>query len=151
MKHKINAAGQNSATFVLAVSLPLVAVLFFYVFPDLAVISRARLQLVLIGYCVGLLGFFSGVRFGALVNGSGFSSAWIVPFAAGPVFGIAVLLMPFSLALAVLAAGFGAHGAWDSWAAFRGRLPAGYSARRIVSTIVTCLLLIVIFIIDGLQ
>lgn len=140
---------EKNSFFALVVCAPLLVVLILFLLPDLAIISRAKIQIVLVGYCVGLLGFFAGTRFGALINGTGSQTAWIIPFIAGPIVGVGVLLLPFSLALAVLIAAFGGHGAWDSWASFNGKLPKEYWARRTLLTWMICLILIAIFVIEG--
>ncbi|MCF6327231.1 MAG: DUF3429 domain-containing protein [Devosiaceae bacterium] len=151
MKSKIFAGSETTAVFVMAFSLPVFLALVFFVFPGLAIIGQEKLQIALVGYCVVLLSFFAGTRYGALLNGIEAQTGWLVPFALGPVLAIAILLMPFSLALAVLIAGFGGHGAWDSWAAFKGKLPKDYSTRRILLTATICLMLITILIVSGLQ
>ena len=141
---------EKNSFFALAICAPLIAALIFFLLPDLAIISVAKLEIAVVGYCVALLGFFAGTRFGDLINGMGAQTAWIIPFLAGPIVGLAILLLPFSLSLAVLIAAFGGHGAWDSWASFNGKLPKEYWARRTLLTWMICLILIAIFVIDGM-
>jgi len=151
MKSRFFAGSETTAVFVMAFALPVFLALAFFVFPDLNIVGQEKLQIVLVGYCVALLSFFAGTRFGALLNGNEAQTGWILPFALGPVLAISILFMPFTLALAVLIAGFGGHGAWDSWAAFQGKLPKDYSTRRILLTAIICLMLIAILILNGLQ
>ncbi len=158
---------KGSPWFLLAVCLPLFAGLALFWLGPGGVVSEQRLQTALVGYAVAVLGFFAGTRYGILVgearfyareNAAGtarhpFAGAlrfpWLVPFLAGPLLGLGILLMPFVLALAVLSVAFGAFGAWDAWAAFRGRLPPGYARQRAAMTWVICLALIAIFVIEG--
>jgi len=151
MKSKIFVGSETTAVFIIAVSLPIFVALLFFVRPELAIIEQEKLQIALVGYCVALLAFFAGARFGTLLNGTTAKTAWILPFFLGPVLVIAILLMPFPLDLAMLIAGFGGHGAWDSWAAFEGKLPKDYSKRRILLTSIICVMLIAILILNGMQ
>ncbi len=137
--------------FALAICLPLVLGGIFFVFPQLSIFSAAKLETIFVGYGTVLLGFFSGIRFGTKLNTNRSGKVWMVPFLAGPFLGLIVLGVPFSLALAILAVGFGAQGAWDSLAAFRGNLPNRYTAMRTTTTWLICALLILVFILDGMN
>lgn len=137
--------------FALATCLPLVLGAFFFVFPQFSFFTVSKLEIIFVGYGIVLLGFFSGIRFGARLNVNRSGKVWIIPFLAGPFLGLVVLSVPFSLALAMLAVGFGAHGAWDSLAAFRGNLPNRYTAMRTTTTWLMCALLILVFVLDGVS
>ena len=149
MRQKIFAGSKSPAVFVLIFAAPVFVLFLLFVFPDLAVIGPEKLQTLLVGYCIVLLGFFTGTRYGVLLRGTEAQTAWILPFIFGPVLAIIILLMPFSLALAVLIVVFGGHGAWDSWVAFKGGLPRDYSTRRSFLTILVCFILIAILIVNG--
>jgi len=146
MKQKIAGSIETPAFYVLAVCLPLIMALLLILTGDINTISGQKFQIALVGYSVALLSFFAGTRFGILLNGSSAKKVWLIPFLVGPIFGIGILLLTFPLSVAVLAAAFGAHGAWDSWAAFKGKLPKQYASRRMLATIFISLLLIVILI-----
>lgn len=136
--------------FVFSICLPLIIGLFFFVFPQYSPFNLPRLEMVFVGYAAVLLAFISGIRFGTNLLKTSLNRIWLVPFASGPLLGLFVLVVPFSLALPTLAVGFGAHGAWDAWGAFRGELPSKYSAMRTASTWLICTLLILVFVLDGL-
>ncbi len=137
--------------FALMLVSPLVLALIFFTLPEYSPIAPLKLQIVFLGYCVGLLSFFAGTRYGIYLNQKRPGNAWILPLIMGPFLGLFVLLLPFSLGLAILIAGFGAHGAWDSWGSFHGRLPDDYSASRMVATWIICAILICVFILTGIQ
>ncbi|MCF6301618.1 MAG: DUF3429 domain-containing protein [Devosiaceae bacterium] len=137
--------------FALATCLPLVLGLGFFIFPDFSPFAPSKLETIFVGYATLLLGFFSGIRFGTKLLSKRSGNVWIVPFIAGPLLGLMVLSVPFSLALAMLATGFGAHGAWDSLSAFRGKLPTRYTAMRTTTTWIICAILILVFIINGVE
>lgn len=118
--------------------------------PFLSPLTPGDVHQVAVGYATILLGFHAGVRAGARLRVPSRSWRWQLALLSGPALGLLVLLLDISAALAMLVAGFGALGAWDSWAAFRGDLPQDYARTRMGATIVTCLLLILIFVLHGL-
>lgn len=135
--------------FVVFLCLPLIVGLGFLALPQYFPFEPIRLEFIFIGYSGILLAFFSGIRLGTNLLKSSINRIWLVPFASGPLLGLFVLVAPFSLALAILAVGFGAHGAWDALSAFRGKLPSRYSAMRTASTWLICVILILVFVLDG--
>ena len=151
---KMDQAGRDAPAksyLVWALVIPLVIGLVFFLFPQYSPLESDRFNALFLGYCVAMLSFFAGTRHGIYLNQKTPGQAWLIPFLAGPVLGIIVFLLPFPLALAVLIAGFGAHGAWDSWDAFHGKLPRHYAASRITATWLICVLLIGAFVLSGLQ
>lgn len=135
--------------FVIALCLPLIIGGVFFVLPQYSPFEMIRLEMIFVGYASVLLAFFSGIRLGTNLLKSSINRIWLVPFASGPLLGLFVLVVPFSLALATLAVGFGAHGAWDALSAFKGELPGKYSAMRSALTWLICALLILVFVLDG--
>lgn len=137
--------------FVLALVSPLVLALVFFAFPEYSPIIPLKLNFIFLGYCAGLLGFFAGTRYGVYLNQKRPGKAWLLPLILGPFLGLLVFLLPLSLGLAILIAGFGAHGAWDSWGAFHGKFPKDYAASRMLATWFICAILIVVLILTGMR
>lgn len=137
--------------FVMALVSPLVLGLMLIVLPEYSPITPLKLHIVFMGYCIGLLSFFAGTRYGIYLNQKRPGKAWVLPLIMGPLLGLLVFLLPFSLGLAILIAGFGAHGAWDSWGVFHGKFPKDYSTSRMVATWFICAILIFVFIFTGMR
>ncbi|HHS83207.1 MAG TPA: DUF3429 family protein [Devosia sp.] len=134
----------------LILTFPLAVLFILALAPFLSPLAPGDVHHVAVGYATILLGFHAGVRAGARLRLPTRSWKWQMALLSGPGLGLLVLLLETSAALAVLIVGFGALGAWDSWAAFRGELPRNYGRARMGATILSCLLLILIFVLHGL-
>ncbi len=134
----------------LALCSPLFAGLAGMLFSGLLPIEDASLERAIIGYSALLLGFFSGARLGRLLlpDGRDQQGMWLV--LALPALGLLIVLVPFTIALALLIVGFGAQGAWDSWSGFKGTLPRAYAATRRTMTWIVCLTLMAVLVLHGL-
>lgn len=150
MSQQIHPNGKHKFTLIVVTSCaPAILALLFITFPQISPFAISKLETALVGYSAVLLGYFSGIRFGATLIIQNTTQNWLIPFLAGPVLGLIILLLPFPLALAVLVAGFGAHGAWDTWASFHGRLPPDYAKIRTAITWIMCTMLIIVLVVDG--
>ena len=128
---------------------PLAAALILILTDGLDVVDAADAVAGLVAYAALLLSFLAGARFGSALRVTGAPMAVLitaVPIAAA----MASMLIPSKAAVALLAAGLAAQGAWDVWAAERARLPDWYGRLRLRTTPIAVLVLIVGFVvIDG--
>jgi len=130
--------------------LPFLGGLIFTVFPNLSPFDTLIFERAMIGYGALILAFLGGVRWGIRLQGGAGSDLTFVMGVLGSVLGFITLLMPYSLALAVLTVGYGAHGAWDVWSGASGGVPGFYAKMRSFMTWLVCLTLIGILLARGL-
>ena len=119
-------------------------------FSGLVPIEQVLLERVIVGYGALLLGFFSGARLGLILLPDGRRNLNLWPVLGAPALGLLIVLLPFTIAIALLIVGFGAQGAWDSWSGFSGRLPRTYAAMRRTMTWAVSLTLMAVLILHGL-
>jgi len=105
-----------------------------------------KLERVLIGYAVAVLGFVGGARFGFHTATPAHRPLIERLAPAVALIGLAALVLPVPFALAVLIVGFAAAGALDAFSAFRGRLPQDYARARSVMTMLFALTLLAILV-----
>ncbi len=140
----------NLLMFLLVLCAPLFVGLAGVLFSGLLPVEPASLEQAIVGYGALLLGFFSGARLGFLLLPGGHGNRGFWPVLGAPALGLLALLVPFTIAVALLIVGFGAQGAWDSWSGFSGKLPKAYAAMRRTVTWVICLTLMAILILHGM-
>lgn len=102
----------------------------------------------LVAYAGVLLAFAAGARYGLAVRVTGLVvNAALVGFA--PLIGFVAMLMAPQAALALLAVGLAASGAFDVWSAERSGVPAWYGRLRLLTTPVAVLLVVAGLILVG--
>ncbi len=119
-------------------------------FSGLVPLGEAVLERAVVGYSALLLGFFSGARFGRFLLPGEESKRGLGLILALLALGLAAVLLPFTIAIALLIVGFGGQGAWDSWSGFKGTLPRAYAAARRMMTWAVCLTLMAVLVLHGL-
>lgn len=122
---------------------PFIAALVFTFQPELSPLEPSRLEPAIIGFGALILSFLGGVRWGLRLQGGAGSDLTFIIGILGSIGGLAMLLMPYVAALAVLAVGFALQGAWDVWS---NGVPAFYSRLRGVMTWLVCLIIIAILL-----
>jgi len=125
---------------------PFAAGLLLTLLPALRPLEIVVFERAMIGYGALILAFLGGVRWGIRLQGGAGSDLIFVIGIFGSVLGFLTLLMPYTIALAVLTVGFGAQGAWDTWSGFRGGVPPLYARMRSTMTLLVCLTLLAILI-----
>lgn len=130
--------------------LPFLAALLFTIFPVLLPIDFVVFERAMIGYGALILAFLGGVRWGVRLQGGAGSDLTFIIGIIGSVLGLVTLLMPYSLAVAILTVGFGAQGAWDVWSGMRGSVPGAYAQMRSFMTLLVCFTLIATLMARGL-
>lgn len=131
--------------------LPLLFALAATVYPPAQPFDPMVFERAVLGYGVLILGFLGGVRWGLRILGGQGSDLTFVMGILGAVVGCLVLVLPFAIGLAVLIAGFAAHGAWDVWSGARGGVPHAYARLRMTMTFIVCLLLAGILLAHGMS
>jgi hypothetical protein len=125
---------------------PLLAGLALVVWPGLLPLDPVILERTIIGYSALLLAFLGGVRWGIRIIGRRGTDLTYVLGSLGALLGLVTLLLPFSLAVAILTVGFAAQGAWDVWSGYRGTVPETYARRRASATLMAVLVLVAILV-----
>lgn len=84
-----------------------------------------------------VLSFLGGIRWGLAMRAEPADARTLGVATFGAVFGWGAMFLPDLWCMPVLMVAYGAHGAWDSLAAFRGEAPGWYGNLRIVLTLLT--------------
>lgn len=129
--------------------LPFIAGFVLTLVPWLSPIDMVIVERAIIGYGALILSFLGGVRWGIRLQGGAGSDLIFVIGILGSGLGLATMLLPYSLAIAVLTVGFGAQGAWDVWAGWRGGVPEFYARMRSLLTWLVCLTLLATLLARG--
>lgn len=129
---------------------PFAIALILNVFPALSPLDPVILERAVLGYGALTLSFLGGVRWGLRLQGASGNDFTYLLGLIGAIAGLATLLMPYQLGLAVLFVAFGAQGAWDVLSGTNGGVPKRYSALRITITLGTSAIILALFASEAL-
>lgn len=140
-EHKTHVAGgrdHKRTAWALAVFglVPFVATTGLFVYAGSAFIAYQQLLLAHVGYSATILAFLGGIRWGYCLSPEHQSIGTLIASVVPSLFGWALLFVPPPYVFAGFAIGFLAAGAWDWWAARRGRLPAWFGSLRLTISLV---------------
>ncbi|MEX0860458.1 MAG: DUF3429 domain-containing protein, partial [Cucumibacter sp.] len=130
--------------------IPFSIALILNVFPALSPFDPVILERAVLGYGALTLSFLGGVRWGIRMQGGRGGDFSYLLGIIGAIVGLATLLMPYQLGLAVLIVAFGAQGAWDVLSGTDGGVPKRYSALRITLTLGTSAIVLALFASEAL-